>query len=374
MKYDFHTTKHILNTQKNPDGWFWTKYSAYPYVGCAWGCEYCYWRDEKYNPHKYSDEDKLGEYKDPFSQYIKVKKDAPEIFRKQLAKKPIDLIYLDNYQPVEKTFGYASKFLEACYDLHFPVFINEKSDMLLKDLELLKKVNKRSYVNVGWSIITFEDNKKKLAFEPKSPSIESRFRAMKLLADNGIMTGTIFMPILPFIFDDEDNIKNVIRRTKESGGQYVLDGGLTLWGYVKKHYYKALEKYDKNLIQKYDELFSDDKKFNELYIKVHELVLKYCKEYELESFIPRYVDYFPKELRLNKNIAADLFTQSREIWLAGGNKYREWAYRKAAIAMENLEEDVLDIYKKEGLNGLVKIKNIGDRMSRRVEGLINQYS
>ena len=153
--YKTYNAKTILNTNKHIDGgWFWTKYSAYPYIGCEWGCEYCYSRDEKYNPHKLGRDNTVSQFNDPFSEYIKIKENAPELLRKSLENKPRDLIYLDNYMPIEEKYQYVRRFLVVCLDQNFPVFINDKSPMVLRDLDILKKISQKSYLNVGWSIIT----------------------------------------------------------------------------------------------------------------------------------------------------------------------------------------------------------------------------
>lgn len=232
--YKIHKSKTILSTHKNPDGgWFWDKYLAFPYMGCEWGCSYCYWRDEKYNPYKTSRDKEALRFDDAFSQYIKVKENAPDLLKKSLKNKPKDLIYLDNYQPIDAQYHYARMMLEICLELGFPVFVNEKSPMLLQDLNILNEISKNSYLNVGWSIITTKDDETRLLFEPKAPATSSRFEAMRKLAQNENLTGTVFMPILPFVYDSEENIEAVVKKTKESGGQYVLEEGLTLWGYSK---------------------------------------------------------------------------------------------------------------------------------------------
>ena len=71
--------KALLNKHKHPDHWFWTRYSAYPYIGCQHGCEFCYCRERKYAPY-----DDIGD----FPYVIKVKENAPELLRRALAKNP----------------------------------------------------------------------------------------------------------------------------------------------------------------------------------------------------------------------------------------------------------------------------------------------
>ncbi len=359
--------KSILNVHKHCDGgWFWIKYSASPYVGCEYGCEYCYSREEKYNPYRASTDPEVLNLSDPFSEYIRVKENAPELLRKELKNKPRDLIYLDNYQPIDAEYRYARKMLEVCFDLDFPVFINEKSLMLLRDLDVLGKISKRSYLNVGWSIISTEDDEAKSIFEPKTPSFPARFEAMQKLAKNGILTGTVFMPILPFIYDDNTNIEAVVKKTKESGGQYVLEAGLTLTGHCKKHFYKALEKYDPALMAEFDKLYEKPDLLTQQNWKIHQSTLKYCQKYGLTPYIPRPAEIYPKELQINKRVAERFYLEARELQISGQESHREWAYRKAAWSLDDLKEGIKDIFQKRGIKGLLEIEGIGKSLTNRI--------
>ncbi|MBO3798715.1 MAG: hypothetical protein JTT13_07590, partial [Candidatus Brockarchaeota archaeon] len=110
--YKTYKAKRVLNIHKHCDGgWFWNKYSASPYVECEWGCEYCYSRDEKYNPYRPSRDPQVLKFEDSFSQYIKIKENAPELLRKELENRPRDLIYLSGYQPAEEKYKYVMRML-----------------------------------------------------------------------------------------------------------------------------------------------------------------------------------------------------------------------------------------------------------------------
>lgn len=369
--YKKYKVNRILNVLKHVDGgWFWNKYSAHQYLGCEYGCAYCYCRDEKYNPHKPGRDPNVTKFEDPFSQYIKIKENAPQLLEKELRDKPKDLIYLNGYQPIEAKCRLARKMLEVCLKLRFPVFINEKSPLLLRDLDILKQLNHESYVNVGWSVITAWDDDTRKIFEPKAPPIRSRFKAMKKLSSNKIYTGTVFMPILPYIYDDDENIKAVIKKTRDSGGKYVLEGGLTLWGYCKTYYYKTLEKYDSTLKEKYEKLYNNPNKLNEYAAQIHQKILEYCNKYNLTPYIPRPIKHYPKELQINKKIAEKLYLEARELQLSAQAKYKEWAYRKAAWAIDNLNESLQKIYQKMGIKGLMQIKGIGKNLANTIIDLL----
>ena len=371
--YQTYHTKSILNINKHSgDGWFWVKYSAYPYIGCEWDCQYCYCRDNKYNPHKPERDQSVLSYSDPFSQYIKIKEDAPEMLLKALRNRERDLIYIFAYQPVESQYHYGRKMLEQCLLLMYPVFLNEKSPLILKDLDLLKKISQKSFLNVGWSIITTRDDETRKIFEPGAPDTTSRFSAMKKLAENGIYTGTVFMPILPFIYDDEENIEGVIRKTKESGGKYILDAGLTLWGECGTHFYKILEKYDKNLIPKYHKLYNQTGNFDKYYIDIHKTIVKYCRKYNIPYYIPRPVKHFQKEVQLNKKIAGKLYVRVKEMQLSGESGYKEKALKKSARKLDYLEKGIEEIYHVEGINGIIKAIGCGNNLARWIEEQVNK--
>lgn len=371
--YKTYRPRTILNTHKHCDGgWFWDKYSAFPYIGCEWGCEYCYCRDEKYHPHRASQDPKVLDFHDPFSEYIKVKENAPQLLQKALENKPRDLICLDNYQPVDSRYQYTREMLEVCLDLGFPVFINEKSPMLLRDLDILKNIIEKSYLNVGWSIITTKDDNIRSIFEPRAPAVAARFAAMEKLSANKIMTGTVFMPILPFIYDDEENIEAVIKKTRECGGQYVLDAGLTLNGYSKAHFYRVLERYDTDLVSKYNELYGNPKLLERHTAEVHRKVLQYCQKYGLRPHIPRPVKFYPEDLHVNKKIAERFYLLARELQMSGHGGYRALAYRKAAWALDDLKESLRQIYVDRGIVGIMELKGIGKSLACQIENLFKE--
>ncbi|PIY97121.1 MAG: radical SAM protein [Candidatus Kerfeldbacteria bacterium CG_4_10_14_0_8_um_filter_42_10] len=367
MEYQTYSAKKILNVHKHPDGgWFWVKYSAYPYLGCYFGCEYCYERDEKYLPYK--------GHPEQFNRLVKVKENAPALLEKELKKVAPDLIAVGDWQPAEKKYRLSRKMLEICYQHKFPVFILEKSPLILEDLDLLKKINKKTGAVTGFSIITTKDDQTRRIFEPKAPATKARFLAMKKIAQAGILTGTSFMPILPFIYDDEDNLEAVVKATKLAGGSYVLAGGLTLWGGVQPHFFGVLKKNFPDLLPKYQKLFASEKEFGNYWLKISGQVRKLCQKHGLSYYIPRPVKHYPAKLLLNKEVAAKFYQRARDIQESGENRYKEWAYRKAAWAIDDLNESLADIYKKGWLVGLQKIEGIGNRLAHEIEKEIRKLA
>ena len=161
LTYQECKTKRVLNVHKYVDGWFFDKYSAHPYVGCAFGCEFCYSRGGKYLG---------GRDPDDFDRIIRVKVNAAERLRRELGRKPVDVIACGDWQlPAEQDYRLSRSMLEVVHDLGLPLFIVERSPLLTRDLDLLTDINRQAWVGVVYSISTLDPTVKR-AFEPKSPA------------------------------------------------------------------------------------------------------------------------------------------------------------------------------------------------------------
>lgn len=366
MRYQEYQPKKILNTYKNVDGgWFWVKYSAHPYVGCVHGCEYCYEWGTKYSGFRSPDE---------FTKVIKVKTNAAILLSKELKKVPKELISVGDYQAAEKKYALSRKMLHVCLEEGFPVFIIEKSDLVTNDLDVISEINKQNYANVCFSIITapsFPGYKQINFFENNVPDIERRLKSMEKFAKAGILTGTAFMPILPFIFDSEENIDAVCKATKNAGGKYVLAGSLTLEGKQQDRYYNLLRKNFSDALNKYISLYRGKYALQGSYIReLMTMVNTYCKKYGLLNHIPRYI--IPGKLENNKIIAEKLYKKSRDLEMMAESEFKVMAYRKAANGIDSLEYDIKDVYETMNRKGLEKIPNIGQSISFEIEKILKE--
>lgn len=357
VQYVWYKPKKILNKHKHADSWFWDKYSAHPYIGCEHGCEYCYSREAKYS--RYSDPD-------DFSKVIKVKENAPELLRKELSRVPKDITIVGDYQPVEKETEISRKMLQVCLDLEFPVSLLEKSPLVLRDIDLIEEINRRSWAAVTFSIITTKDDETRSLFEPGAPTVSSRFKAIKQFSDKGILAGVAFMPILPFIYDDDENLEAVVKATAEHGGKFVLAGGLTLASPQKEICYKILEEHFPDLVPKYDKLYKGSygpecRYYGEIGKKVSEL----CQKYGILDRMPR---YNPEgSFTVNRQISERLQNQLYRMELDCVSNYKIWAYRKAAWALEDLTESVAEIYSRNGRQGLEGVSGVGKSLAAEIE-------
>ena len=363
VRYVPYQAKKIVNVHKHVDGWYWNKYSAHPYIGCQHGCEYCYWRDEKYNMLA-REKDAQG-LDDPFSQYIKVKMNAAELLKRELSKIPKDVIVTGDYQPAEVKFKLSRAMLEVCLELGFPVLINEKSPLLLRDLDLIRKIDDKSWACVLWSIARSSSKGYRKIFEPNAPTIESRFEAMRKFSEAGILTGTAFMPMLPFICDMEENLEAVVRETAKNGGAFILAGGLTMSGAQATRYMRTIEEHHPRLVDDYKRIYdSGYSPKTSYYGPKGRRVKELCGKYGIVDRMPRYIQ--PSELATNKRMAEKLFNEAYYMEIEGKEPYKIWAYRRAAWTIDELEENVKTIYLRTGEKGLRTIRGVGKAISERI--------
>ncbi len=351
----------IVNVHKHVDGpWFWDKYSAHPYIGCRYGCEFCYARGGKH-----------GATDKTFDTRIRAKVNAADLLRKELAKLSPDVLACGDWQqPVEARLKLSRAMLEVVLDASFPLLVIERSPLVTRDLDLLTDINRVAWVGVIFSISSL-DPALKQAFEPHSPGVRLRLRAMARLAGAGLQVGTALMPVLPMVGDDGAQFEAVVRATKDHGGSFVLVGGLSMEGAQAQRTLAAAQRVAPDSEPYYRKLYrwspggkprySPPRAYTaELGLRVREL----CTRYGLRDRMPRYIA--PGPLAVNKRIAERLFLKTYELDLEQAKTYRIWAYRKAAWTVDELSENIADLYAKGGEAGLRALPNIGKSMARRL--------
>ena len=357
--------KSVLNKHKHPDHWFWTRYSVYPYIGCQHGCEFCYCRERKYAPYEDIND---------FPYVIKVKENAPELLRRALARSPRGAIAVGDYQPLERKYQISRQLLEVCLELDFPVFMLERSPLVLRDLDLIREIARKSYATVAFSVIHTAQSPHSGQldrFERLAPRPALRFAAMEKLAAAGVRTGICLMPILPGLGDTRENLEAVIRRTADSGGQFVLAAPLTLSDQQRTYFMGYLRDNLPELLPLYQRLYPSQSygPAGDHWLKVGRMVREICARVGIPDRMPRPI--LPGEKRaLNKQAAELLADRTYTMELEGEDAARIWPYRKAAWAVEALQQDIGLVYHQMGLKGLQSIQGVGLSIGKQIEQFI----
>ncbi|MFQ6032969.1 MAG: radical SAM protein [Candidatus Zixiibacteriota bacterium] len=179
-------------------------YALNPYIGCEHGCVYCY-ADfmRKYTNHK-----------EEWGEFVDVKINIVDRLRKQIIRTKTGTIMIgtvtDAYQPLEEKYQLTRRCLKILSDFNFPITIQTKSDLVLRDVDILKCMKN---IEVGFTI-TSVDPKVERLFEPKASKLENRFKALEKLKEDNIPTSVFFGPILPFFSDSEESIQSLFEKLK----------------------------------------------------------------------------------------------------------------------------------------------------------------
>lgn len=219
------------------------------YRGCLHGCIYCDSRSDVYNMnHEFED--------------IEIKKNSITLLKKELIKRPKGMIGMgamsDPYIPLEKHLLYTRKVLELIYRYGFGFTCITKSDLILRDIDLLKKINEKSKVVVQMTLTTSDENLCKI-IEPNVCTTQKRVEVLEKLNNEGIPTVVWLCPILPYINDSEDNINSIIDYCIDTNvkGIICFKMGVTLRSGNRQYFYEKLDKHFPGLKNKYIEKFKD---------------------------------------------------------------------------------------------------------------------
>jgi DNA repair photolyase len=286
--------KSVLNKHRKRDPWFLDDYSVNPYEGCSCNCLYCYIRGSKYGKNM---EDGLV-----------VKSNALDVLEKQLAARAKKNQYgivavgsaTDAYIHHEERLKMTEGILKLLLKYRFPVFISTKCTLITRDIDLLKKIDKMAILPhdlhqlkrgaiLSVSISTLTEKISNILEPGAAPPLQ-RLQLVKQLKEEGFLVGVNAIPLLPFISDTEEELEKIIAAAKEYQADYILAGGLTLFGDgladSKTLYYKFLERYDASLLPEYRQLYGSNfytsfSYQNELKEKAQRL----CKKYQVNSSI-----------------------------------------------------------------------------------------
>jgi DNA repair photolyase len=162
-------------------------YTINPYIGCEHGCTYCYARFMK----------RFTDNKEEWGKFVDVKVNAASLLRREVKKKRRGIVWIsgvcDPYQPLEKEYELTKRCLEILLKHGWPVTVQTKSPLVLRDVESLRKFDE---VEVGLTITTADENIRQI-FEPNSPPVEQRIETLEKLHSEGVKTFAMIAPLLP---------------------------------------------------------------------------------------------------------------------------------------------------------------------------------
>ena len=223
-----------------------------PYRGCTHGCHYCFAR--KYQTHL-----ELGTG-DEFSSVILVKVNLPDVLRLELARpawqgKVVVGTATDPYQPIEGHYRLTRRSLEALVDHSTPVGLITKGPMVVRDLDLLVELSRRTTCTVHMSVPTVDEEAWR-ALEPGTAHPLQRLRAVRALSDAGIEAGVIMAPIVPGLTSQPAKIERTIKAIADHGARFCGAIVMHLEGGTRDHFMRFLSREFPDLAPRVDRLYA----------------------------------------------------------------------------------------------------------------------
>lgn len=245
----------LLRPADLPENFTRSLYKIAPYRGCAHGCRYCDGRAERY----YVEGD--------FERDFEIRRDIPERLAADLpGLRERGMIAFgsgvtDPYQPAEARENITGRCAQllAVSPRAFPALVMTKSNLVLRDLPLWRRVNERSGFVLLVSLTSLNEGLREV-MEPGAASFASRLQAIREFKAAGCAVGVLAMPFLPGISDDEESIAALYSAFAEAGADFVMPGGLTLRpGRQKEFYMKALAAFRPDLMEKTRDIYREER-------------------------------------------------------------------------------------------------------------------
>ena len=225
------------------------RFTVNPYRGCEFGCHYCYAR----YTHEF-----MEVPGDEFESKIYVKQNAGPIADRDLSVEPVWGEHIaigtatDPYQPAEREFGATRSILEKMVKREgLSVSITTKSNQVVRDIDLLKRLSERSSLTVNLSITTLRAPLAR-TLEPRAPRPDLRLGAVRELRDAGISAGVLAMPIVPGITDAPEDLDALAKAARDAGAQWFAGNVLYLRSASLKHFMDFIGGQFPKLVRQYE--------------------------------------------------------------------------------------------------------------------------
>ena len=288
---DFIPAKTIISGYAENNSWFGANYNMNIYKGCSHSCIYCDSRSDCYRVDNF---DK-----------VRAKENALTIIERDLkSKRRKGVVGMgamsDPYNYFEKEFKLTRGALEIINRLGFGVAIATKSDLITRDTDIIKEISRHSPVLIKFTITTADDALCK-KIELNAPVSSLRFQAIHEMSQQGIFSGILLMPVLPFIEDNEENIGRIIELAHENGAKFIYPAfGVTLRENQRDWYYNKLDELFPGVKEKYIKTYGNSYECLSLKVKaLWEFFQCKCNElgilYKMEEIIAAYKSPYRKE-------------------------------------------------------------------------------
>lgn len=291
---EFIKAKTILSKVKYGNEWYGIDYNMNLYRGCSHGCIYCDSRSNCYHIENFD--------------LVRGKENALYILEQELSKKRKKGIIgigsmSDTYNPLEKEYEQTRGALKLISKYGFGVSIDTKSDLILRDIDLLKEINSKNNVIIKFTITTPNDELSKI-IEPNVCISSKRLQAIKELTDNGIFAGIMMNPVLPFITDKEKDIEELVRLANEYGSKFIQTYmGMTLRENQREYYFYKLDQHFIGIKEKYIKYYGD--KYNCIvpnYKRLYKVFTDECIKYGILYDMKDIIKAYKKEIKSNEQI------------------------------------------------------------------------
>ena len=224
--------KHLLHRSRSAE-WFGTDHTVNIYRGCCHGCLYCDSRSDCY---------RIGDF-----DTVRAKADALRILRDDLARKVRPAFIgmgamSDPYNPFEKELQLTRHALELIDAYDCGVAIATKSDLIVRDIDILTSIQRRSPVICKLTVTT-TDGALAAGLEPNAPSPGARLAALKTLSGAGLFAGVLLMPVLPFLEDGDEGVLAVVEAAARAGARFIYPAfGVTMRQGQREYFLDGLER------------------------------------------------------------------------------------------------------------------------------------